>query len=168
MPSKNIIQYNDFRVKILEFRFEIRFQKEQSANKQQSIKRSLFGRSFCCVASFQSAEKSLRSTNHRIFYFLQPCKKGSKKIKNCGSPSSHTLYPSFVVATLSATQTRKKNAGQCLRPPPLVFWRLLYRQPSTSIGTLTLILIICSADALLVRLPLHAPIPTPPKKGLSV
>jgi hypothetical protein len=44
--------------------------------------------------------------------------------------------------------------------PPLVFWRLLYRQPSTSIGTLTLILIICSANATLFRLPFHAPIPT--------
>jgi len=46
-----------------------------------------------------------------------------------------------------------------------MFWRLLYRQPSTSIGTLTLILIIYSAEASLVRLPLHAPVPTPPKKG---
>jgi len=48
-----------------------------------------------------------------------------------------------------------------------VFWRLLYRQPSTSIGTPEkgLNIIICSAEALPVRLPLHAPVPTPPKKG---
>ena len=36
-------------------------------------------------------------------------------------PVSTRSLPAFVGATASATQTRKKNAGQCLRPPPLIF-----------------------------------------------
>lgn len=110
MPSKNIIRYNDFR-----------FKKKQFANKQQAIKRSLFGRSFCCVAPFQSAEKASVPRTTAFFYFLQPRKKGSKKIKKCGSPSSHTLYPSFVGATLSATQTPLKKRGQYCVHRPLCF-----------------------------------------------
>lgn len=36
-------------------------------------------------------------------------------------PVSTRSLPALVGATASATQTRKKNAGQCSRPPPLVF-----------------------------------------------
>jgi hypothetical protein len=68
---------------------------------------------------FQSAEKASvpQTTCHQKKEQLK-----KKQLFFCcrRSQSSHVLYPSFVVATLSATPTRKKNTGQCLRPPPLV------------------------------------------------
>lgn len=123
MRSINIILSNKFG-----------FKNENPNINSRGIKRSLFGRSFCSVRLFQSLEKSSVPQSTRQHSTCQPWKKAGRYYAS--SPSSpHTLYPSFAGATLSATQTRKKNAGQCLRPPPLVFWRLLYRQPSTSIGT---------------------------------
>jgi hypothetical protein len=51
-------------------------------------------------------------------------KKGRQLLRFLALIFTHSL-PAFVGATASATQTRKKNAGQCLRPPPHTFWRLL-------------------------------------------
>ena len=50
----------------------------------------------------------------------------------------------------------------------MLFGRLLFAQPSTSLGTLTLTFLICSAKASLLRLPFHARIPPALKKGFSV
>ena len=131
-----------------------------------AIKRSPSGRFLCSAGLFQSLEKSSvpQTTCHQK---KEQLRKRAALFLLSAFPVSTRSLPAFVGATASATQTRKKNAGQCLRPPPLMFWRLLYRQPSTSIGTPEkgLNIIICSADASLVRLPLHAPVPTPPTKG---
>ena len=155
MQSINIIQSNKFR-----------FKKENPNPNSRGIKRSPSGRFLCSAGLFQSLEKSSvpQTTCHQK---KEQLRKRAALFLLSAFPVSTRSLPAFVGATASATQTRKKNAGQCLRPPPLMFWRLLYRQPSTSIGTPEkgLNIIICSADASLVRLPLHAPVPTPPKKG---
>ena len=100
----------------------------------RAIKRSPFGRSLCSAGLFQSVVPPSvpQTTCHQKKE--QPRKMAALFLLSAFPVFTRSL-PAFVGATASATQTRRKNAGQCSRPPPPMFWRLLNRQPSTSIGT---------------------------------
>ena len=71
------------------------------------------------------SRSSFRSTDH-----LPPKKRAVPPKRKSGTAlfllSEFPVYtrslPALVGATASATQTRKKNAGQFLRPPPLIVW----------------------------------------------
>jgi hypothetical protein len=145
--------------------------KKQSANKQQKQKSGLpsvvpfvslgcFGQSFLLPLRRPLAKKKTRAPKkeHLFFFFAS-------------FPVFTRSLPAFVGATTSARPqnfVRSSLVLQSLHLPPLVLWRLLYRQPSTSIGT-------PSADfnnllhfVTLFRLPLHARIPSPRRSSSSV
>ncbi len=68
----------------------------------------------------------------------------------------------------NTTQLRKLRCAVFVSVAPCLLGGCSLAQPSTSIGTLSLTFIDCSAIASLFRLPLHARIPTALKKGFSV
>lgn len=87
---------------------------------QKQKKRSPSGRFLCSAGLFQSLEKSSvpQTTCHQK---KEQLRKRAALFLLSAFPVSTRSLPAFVGATASATQTRKKNAGQCLRPPPLIF-----------------------------------------------
>lgn len=161
MRLKNTIRYNEFK-----------FKKEQSKFKQQRNK-AVSLRSFVLFRSAVPVGWKKPPFHSSLVSLAPASPEKGQAVTTLPRPHLHTLTScvrrGYCVRNTASLRSAALHFIQpYLRPPPLVFWRLLYRQPSTSIGTLTLILIIYSAEASLVRLPLHAPIPTPPKKGLSV
>jgi hypothetical protein len=133
MPSRNIIQYNKFRI-------EIRFQKKQSANKERKAnKRSPSGRFLCSAGLFQSVVPPSvpQTTCHQKKEQLR--KKSSSFFVVC-APSLHTVASCvrrgyYIRNTAAEPMPTLCRVCVCR---PLFFQQLLFRP---AIG-------VCSAIAL--------------------
>lgn len=129
MLSTNTIQSNNFRVKILELKSVFKRNNLQINNGRQTSGLS-------SVVLFVALRCSSRLKKPPFHKPLATKKKSSfekKQLFFCcrRSQSSHVLYPSFVVATLSATQTRlvrkkTRRVSVCVHRH-LFFQRLLFR-----------------------------------------
>ena len=141
---------------------------------QKQKKRSPSGRFLCCAGLFQSVVPPSvpQTTCHQKKEQLR--KKSSSFFVVC-VPSLHTVASVvrrgyYIHNTALLRYAPLHFIQQYLRLSPLMFWRLLYRQPSTSIGTPEkgLKLIICSAEASLFSVAVTRSYPYAPEKGLSV
>ena len=91
-------------------------------NNSGAKKRSLFGRSLSSILLLQSFLRSRKPAKKAVLHRLEkkPCSTAFLCFK-----TPHVLYPTFGVATLSARQTCKKNAGQPYSHRHTDFQRLL-------------------------------------------
>ncbi len=144
MLSRNIIRYSRKKTKNKKQNpIKKRFKKNQSSNKQQSIKRSLSSRSLCSILHFQSPKKGSVLVHHstrslpyvRCYYFY--------------------FFSSLVAPLCYALDKVKKQTVAhflAVAQPPAINLNRNARKG--------LMCLFCYAIASLLRLPLHAPVPT--------